>query len=160
MKAIKRNSYLLIIGLIFLFSCRTAEYHEKKFYQKGGTFICKNDTISIHDTVIDSLGNEVIIVRDSIVSVPVISYVPKYVYRYKYLERKSELKAQTKHAKSTNKKEVKINRTNKKAQTKQVKQVEKTKRWSWWTWLIIGFIIGISWKAVYQIVKRYVKAVV
>ncbi len=147
-----RNFKIFIIAL-FLFSCRTAEYHEKKFYQKGGTFICKNDTISVHDTIIDSLGNEIIIVRDSIISKPVISYVPKYVYRYKYLERKAELKAETKQIKAA----VKINRTNKKAQTKQVKQVEKTKRWSWWIWFVIGIISKTIWDAIYPILKKYVK---
>lgn len=152
------NIWISVV-LLSLYSCRTAEYHEKKFYQKGGTFVCKNDTITSNDTIIDSNGREIIITRDSVITKPVISYVPRYIYKFKYLERKAELKAETKQAKSSDKKAVKINRQNKKAQTKQVKQIEKTKRWRWWVLIIIGFVIGVSFKSIYLIVKRYVKAV-
>lgn len=130
--------YKLIFILLILTSC-SYQFHEKKFYQKGGTFKCEQDVITKTDTIWKD-GKMIIVTKDSIVSKPIIEYVPKYVYRYRYLTAKSESKASIKKAKVHAKKDTKIAKQKEKSYRTQTRKENKNK---WWYWLIIGMPVGI-----------------
>ena len=125
---------VLIIGLIaFIASC-SVKFHEKKFYQKGGTFKCNVDTVTVYDTIVNERGDTVIVHRDSIVTNAVIEYVPKYVLKYRY----KTVKEQTKQVVSNNKVEIQQAKTDR----SNVKQVEKTKRAGKFWPCVVAYFIG------------------
>ena len=134
------HKLILLLILIALCGC-SQQFHEKKFYQKGGTFKCEQETITLTDTIFKD-GKIQIVKRDSIVSKPVIEYVPKYVYRYKYLTQKLESKESIKKEKINAKNDVKINKQDSKTKRTNIRQTEKSKRSKWYVWLLTGIAIG------------------
>jgi len=132
---------ILILSLIL--SACSYQFHEKKFYQKGGTFNCIADTITVTDTIIDSVGNVVVVTRDSIIAKPVINYVPRYVYKYRYLQAKDSTRADTKIKQSEIKANSKVNKAKVKSDGKIAKKQAKRGISQWWLLLIpLSFLAG------------------
>lgn len=132
---------ILILSLIL--SACSYQFHEKKFYQKGGTFNCIADTITITDTIIDSVGNVVVVTRDSIITKPVINHVPRYVYKYRYLQSKDSTKAYTKIKQAEIKANSKVDMAKVKADGKVAKAHAKKGISQWWLLLIpLSFLAG------------------
>lgn len=136
-------NFVKSIVLVCLISACSYQFHEKKFYQKGGTFTCDTDTITITDTIIDSVGNVVVVTRDSIIAKPVINYVPKYVYKYRYLQSKDSTKASTKIKKAEIKANSKVDKAKVKADGKVARKQAKQGISQWWLLLIpLSFLAG------------------
>ena len=132
---------ILILSLIL--SACSYQFHEKKFYQKGGTFNCIADTITITDTIIDSVGNVVVVTRDSIIAKPVINYVPRYVYKYRYLQLKDSTRADTKIKQAGIKANSKVDRAKVKADGEVARKQAKQGISQWWLLLIpLSFLAG------------------
>lgn len=132
---------ILILSLIL--SACSYQFHEKRFYQKGGTFNCIADTITITDTIIDSVGNVVVVTRDSIIAKPVINYVPRYVYKYKYLQSKDSTRADTKIKQAEIKANSKVDRAKVKADGEVARKQAKQGISQWWLLLIpLSFLAG------------------
>lgn len=118
-----------ILLLFTLFSCRTAEFHLKKFHQKGGQIHCDIDTVRITETIKGKDGQDSLIYRDSIYTV----YKTEVVTRWKTrIEYKTKVKIE-------------------KEKTKQVDIVKsQEKPFPWWIliWaisatLMLGFVLYV-----------------
>lgn len=151
----KSIQWMLLISIAALiFSC-SAKYHEKKFFQKGGTFHCQpNDTLIVQDTILEI---------DSILGPVITIYKTETIYIDREVKRpetaaekrqdrkriedslKYELKVLKLRLKASNDSLVQIRKMNKQLQkTARVenRQKEKTKRVdernaSWIPWLIV-----------------------
>lgn len=153
--------YVSAILLFILYGC-SAQYHEKKFYKKGGTFDCVPDSVLVINTVVDSSGN--ILTTDTVTRTEwksQVTYVPKYVYRYKYKTEKLHAEVTNDSINEENKTERTKARNENKTERTTVRQENHTERvenrCKWWIWLLIGFGIGIASRYIWKIIKIYLK---
>lgn len=126
-----------IILLFTLFSCRTAEFHLKKFHQKGGQIHCDIDTIKVEKIIKRKDGKDSLIYRDSIYTVYKTEIVTRWKTRIEYKTLVKIEKEKTKQIKSENEKQIDI-----------VKSQEKPFPWWILIWaisatLILGFILYV-----------------
>jgi len=136
-------NFVKSIVLVCLISACSYQFHEKKFYQKGGTFNCIADTITVTDTIIDSVGNVVVVTRDSIIAKPVVNYVPSYVYKYRYLQSKDSTRADTKIKQAEIKANSKVNKAKVRSDGKIARKQAKQGISQWWLLLIpLSFLAG------------------
>ena len=139
----------ILISLLFIYGC-SAQYHENKFYKKGGTFKCEPVTDTFYDTIINDVGDTLIIRSDTTIFKPVISYVPKYVYKYLYKTIKSVEKQETKQTNIKANANVKNNKQSERTKRAVTRNENRLKRLFPW----IGWLIALFMLLIYYITKR------
>jgi hypothetical protein len=148
-----KNSLFMLLAVVLLSSCRSAQWHFEKFKQKGGKIEAVERIVTVHDTIPGKDGKDSIIERQIIVKDTLIQYRTKWQTRFdnrrfadsmKHIRKMywESLDHELKLMRDYNKKEIKINNQNTTKEAKIQKSKSKEKSRSWKD-LILIYLLGL-----------------
>lgn len=144
----------LILALLFLSSCKTAEQHLEKFHKKGGQIECKSDTVTVERIVKGKDGRDSLIYKDSIVTKYETTIQTKWRIRFDNKRFKDSLNTIETKYKDSLKYALRNNRIDSKQEVKTIKAVNNC--WTWWQKFKFGLacaIFGILICLVFRFVR-------
>lgn len=142
--------YGIFISSLFLYGCRTAQKHielaskhQEKAISKGAVIENKTDTVTVVNTVTNSIKGDTIFVKETVTITKEgeVRYVTKRDKKHERKEKSLLLKRLHKQQMKSIGQKGKTDRVESRQENKTERRINGKRNW-WWIWLIAGIAIG------------------